>query len=146
MINKNELRIGSLMYAATDEDENGKEYQIMCKVLQMFNDVCHWTNDLKQASIMEGYSATDYDYCDPISITPDVLKMCGFIKDEFEEEVNGYEKYKSDTNFHFDIFLNNKNHCCVHYLGVAFANHPQSLHLLQNAVLALTGEELNVEV
>ena len=81
----------------------------------------------------------------PIPLTEDILLKCGFYEC-IGEDVNGYKKYINDDHLEFDVYLNNENHCCVHYLEVAFSNHPQSLHSLQNAIFALTGEELNVEL
>ena len=80
-----------------------------------------------------------------IPLTEDILLKCGFYEC-IGEDVNGYKKYINDDHLEFDVYLNNENHCCVHYLEVAFSNHPQSLHSLQNAIFALTGEELNVEL
>ena len=87
----------------------------------------------------------DYEYIKPIPLTEDILLKCGFYEC-IDEDVNGYKKYINDDHLEFDVYLNSASHCCVHYLDVAFSNHPQSLHSLQNAIFALRGEELNIEL
>lgn len=91
------------------------------------------------------YPCTELGCIHPIPLTEDILLKCGFYEC-IGEDVNGYKKYINDDHLEFDVYLNSVNHCCVHYLEVAFLNHPQSLHSLQNAIFALTGEELNVEL
>lgn len=127
MINAKELRIGNLVFdSRTVGDRSG-----LPKVL-------HETTVIQIEE--RKFDNGDYNYLEPIPITSEILKKCGFAEQKGDE---WYIEYQND------FFIVVKSNMQVRlgfdvstYFEEEF-DHIKYLHQLQNLFFALTGEELN---
>jgi len=143
LLEPKDLRIGNILLfenrlvhvttLSMDIDDEYEETIGFCDFGKDTNEICDWNRAL-------------CDRLEPVPLSPEILEKLGFEKvtdiETGEEQINGYNIYSSFKHYWFDVFLNDKNHCCVHYLKVAVFKHPQFLHEFQNLYFALTGEEI----
>lgn len=142
MIQANELRIGNLVFAGTDENDQPKAG----KVLRIFDTVIHWSFDLKQSTPTEGYNASELQCINPIPLTPEVIeRWCGFRNEGLtysgyvflKEVLSGFRLEQYDDYFMFSECGEDK----------ACASRLKYLHQLQNAYYFLSNwQELEVNV
>lgn len=76
----------------------------------------------------------------PVVLTEEILKKCGFKKDEAHD---CYVVWQSESNVDIEYFDNQ-----IHLVGQNSAEPLpiKYLHQLQNLIFVLTGEELNVQL
>jgi hypothetical protein len=145
MIKVNELRVGNLIYAGTDENDQPQAG----KVLQIFEDVIHWTFDLNQKSINEGYNSTDLRYVNPILLTPEWMERCGFEKDDerYDGETLIMRRGVIELRHDEDQPLTGYSIAIYDDGTLAFVRYSiLYLHQLQNLYFALTGEEIQIKM
>jgi hypothetical protein len=124
MMKANELRLGNKIYEyGIDYDAEGNKFldKSDCKIIDVTIDVLRKLQD----------ESEDYILFQPIALTPEILKRCGFVNrklDNFYFFENGnliIEGYESDYN---GLYIGRVDY----------------LHQLQNLYFVLKGEELTV--
>lgn len=140
MIEARELRIGNLVYASLDENDNPEP----CQVTQLRNRGIVWSSDLGPNPKGENY--TSYENVEPIPLTEDWLTKLGFTKIQEGDMAHPeiwritYCRVLVETNFD----LQNRDPCEYRWFE-GNTNVPlYYVHDLQNLFFALSGKELTI--
>lgn len=142
MINPKELQIGNLLHWEADHlgagtsrvtliKEDGYEIESLCG--------CYPLDD-------------EMEHIEPIPLTPEWLEQCGFKWDKGFMKIDmkharmslGFYAGVSDKMSLFQTSTRGEGSIEMEF-GFG-SNHPEYLHQLQNLYLALTGEELTINV
>lgn len=139
MIKANELRIGNWVKVksgfgkvATIEDEDGDYAGVVA-------------ND--DDSVWERISMAYDTDIEPISLTPEILEKCGFVRDDRRGRRTKLYHYPNISINDNSFFYFDKSFQVLDKdLNAKWTVDCEHLHQLQNLYFALTGEELNVNL
>lgn len=127
MIDPKELRIGNCVLYKPYANQSGEQKSI-CGILGMKAYFNKHTNETGMIYNLQ-----------PIELTPDILKKCGFVESNDSLKLKLYEGFE---------FLWDGDNVCINTLVdfetiiCDFKHHLTNLHRMQNLYYALTGEEL----
>lgn len=131
MIDIKELRIGNWVY----ENHLGKKDTV----------ASIYSNGYVQLNVMR--SSSNLDYISPISLTPEILEKCGFVKLSYNR---GNAKTTYIYGGAFEICFASNNHITT-YICATNSEYDikvncKYLHQLQNIFYDLTGKELEINL
>lgn len=130
MIDKKQLKIGNIVYAAIDENEN----PFPCEIFELERGCIVW-GDVGASS---GGNSTSYKCVDPIELSPEWLERMGF--ERLYKDRWNYQKGNVDIEKYGE-----KGYVLLVEEMSSYNRYYNYVHEVQNLISILTEEELTIK-